>query len=617
VVSEFGVGFGSRTAGGVDWDAVDRQEHPVRDVGIKWTKLDKDCPGGAHILAPPHYINADEEEFERFAHLTETGVDRFNQERIDLDNQVNYCGPPGVRYPAYIAPGWYSARLITDARVRSIKLIEDGWSIASAKQNLYCTRAEGLWDPHTEDKSTFPVQVTARSFQLALEILKVEALEIRAGRTAREAIEIAELLLLRPNRLAAVTDSASASSVGTVGPRLDTLSHQFFTQDRTKAYPPILRAQSGGPAVEPKYRKAREENYKRRARGEPELPYWTHKDIGRATECVFWTSHSVLFKFNLDEDGYELDSLDYGPCEYETRRGTVVEYDLEPGVTLPNLFSDGYPHPYYNTYNASDTWYPPEESYNPDEGLIRVFKAGGNSCDADLDGWYELKDFIDVQIPTGVCSVDLHRYAIAADQLVNQAELADELVVNYQRQLAHAENEVRIYKEIARRHLRYRGDLEDLRKTHADTVVKKASLHRLCRDLAPRSFREVKEVTLGFIRWGVTLLLSNRSLAWSNKQNRDRIEELEDQLAALGLQESEERKSKKQRTNLLGITDGHRWTEATTKDLKAIAGIEPKEPQERLAALENLQDTADCQEELSRQFTVRQKEFPELPEQFK
>jgi hypothetical protein len=136
----------------------------------------------------------------------------------------------------------------------------------------------------------------------------------------------------------------------------------------------------------------------------------------------------------------------------------------------------------------------------------------------------------------------------------------------------------------------------------------------LCRDLAPRSFREVKEVSLGFIRWGVTLLLSNRSLAWSNKQNRDRIEELEDQLAALGIQESEERKSKKQRTNLLDISDGHRWTEATTKDLKAIAGVEPEE---RLAALENLQDTADCQEELSRQFTVRQKEFPELPEQFK
>ena len=109
-------------------------------------------------------------------------------------------------------------------------------------------------------------------------------------------------------------------------------------------------------------------------------------------------------------------------------------------------------------------------------------------------------------------------------------------------------------------------------------------------------------------------MLSNRSLAWSNKQNRDRIEELEDQLAALGIQESEERKSKKQRTNLLDISDGHRWTEATTKDLKAIAGVEPEE---RLAALENLQNTADCQEELSRQFTVRQKEFPELPEQFK
>ena len=399
---------------------------------------------------------------------------------------------------------------------------------------------------------------------------------------------------------------------------LDTLSHQFFTQDRTKDYPPILRAQSGGPAVEPKYRKAREENYKRRARGEPELPYWTHKDISRATECVFWTSHSVLFKFNLDEDGYELDSLDYGPCEYETRRGTVVEYDLEPGVTLPNLFSDGYPHPYYNTYNASDTWYQPEESYNPDEGLIRVFKAGGNSCDEDLDGWYEPKVIIDVRIPTRVCSVDLHRYAIAADQLVNQAELADELVVNYQRQLAHAEKEVRIYKEIARKHLeygiRYRGDLEELRTTHADTVVKKANLHRLCRDLVPRSFREVKDVTLGFILWGVNLLLSNHSLARSNKQDRDRIKELEDQLAALGIQESEERNSKKQRTNLLGISDGHRWTEATTKDLKAIAGIKPEE---RLAALENLQDTADCQEELSRQFTVRQKEFPELPEQFK
>ena len=610
VVSEFGIGFGSRTAGGVDWDAAERQEHPVRDVGIKWTKLDKDCPGGAHILAPPHYINADKEEFERFAHLTETGVDRFNQERLDLDNQVNYCGPPGVRYPAYIAPGWFAGRQITDARVRAIKLIQDGWSIASAKRNLYCTRAEGLWDPDTEDNTTFPVQVTAHTFQLALEILKVEALEIRAGRTAREAIEIADLLLLRPNRLAAVTDTASASSVGTVGPRLDTLSHQFFTQDRTKKYPPILRAQSGGPAVEPKYQKAREENYKRRARGEPELPYWTHKDISRATECVFWTSHSVLFKFNLDEEGYELDSLDYGPCEYETRRGTVVEYDLEPGVTLPNLFSDG--------YNRSDFWYPSEESYDPDEELIRVFKAGGNSCDEDLDGWYEPKVIIDVRIPTRVCSVDLHRYAIAADQLVNQAELADELVVNYQRRLAHAEKEVRIYKDIARRHLEYglkhRGDLEDLRKTHADTVVKKASLHRLCRDLSPRSFREVKEVTLGFIRWGVTLLLNNRSLARSNKQNCDRIEELEDQLAALGIQGSEERNSKKQRTNLLGISDGHRWTEATTKDLKAIAGVKPEE---RLAALENLQNTVDCQEELLRQFTVRQKEYPELPEQFK
>jgi hypothetical protein len=328
---------------------------------------------------------------------------------------------------------------------------------------------------------------------------------------------------------------------------------------------------------------------------------------------VFWTSHSVLFKFNLDEDGYELDSLDYGPCEYETRRGTVVEYDLEPGVTLPNLFSDGYTHP----YNPSDLWYPPEESYDPDgQGIIRVFKAGGNSCDADLDGWYEQKVFIDVRIPTRVRSVDLHRYEIAADQLVNQAELADELVVNYQRQLAHAEKEVRIYKEIARKHLeygiRYRGDLEELRTTHADTVVKKANLHRLCRDLVPRSFREVKDVTLGFIRWGVTLLLSNRSLAKSNKQDRDRIKELEDQLAALGIQESEERNSKKQRTNLLGISDGHRWTEATTKDLKAIAGIKPEE---RLAALENLQDTADCQEELSRQFTVTS--FPKLPEQFK
>ena len=111
-----------------------------------------------------------------------------------------------------------------------------------------------------------------------------------------------------------MTDSGSAFSVDTV--RLDTLSHQFFTLDRTGPYPPILRAQSGTPAVEPKYQKAREENYKRRARGEPELPYWTHHDIGRATECVFWTSHSALFKYNLDEDGYELDSLDYGSCEY-------------------------------------------------------------------------------------------------------------------------------------------------------------------------------------------------------------------------------------------------------------------------------------------------------------
>ena len=71
-----------------DWDAADRTQHPIRDTGIKWTKLDKDCPGGAHILAPPHYINADEDEFERFAFLTKTGVDRFNQARLDLDNQV-------------------------------------------------------------------------------------------------------------------------------------------------------------------------------------------------------------------------------------------------------------------------------------------------------------------------------------------------------------------------------------------------------------------------------------------------------------------------------------------------------------------------------------------------
>jgi hypothetical protein len=105
-------------------------------------------------------------------------------------------------------------------------------------------------------------------------------------------------------------------------------------------------------------------------------------------------------------------------------------------------------------------------------------------------------------------------------------------------------------------------------------------------------------------------------IARPNKRKDDRIKKLEDQLAALGLQESEERNSKKQRTNLLGISDGHRWTEATTKDLKAIAGVKPEE---RLAALENLQNTADCQEELSRQFneTERLKEFPELPEQFK
>jgi O-acetylhomoserine/O-acetylserine sulfhydrylase-like pyridoxal-dependent enzyme len=43
--------------------------------------------------------------------------------------------------------------------------------------------------------------VTAHAFQLALEIIKVEALEIRAGRTAREACEIADYLLARPNRL--------------------------------------------------------------------------------------------------------------------------------------------------------------------------------------------------------------------------------------------------------------------------------------------------------------------------------------------------------------------------------------------------------------------------------
>ena len=86
---------------------------------------------------------------------------------------------------------------------------------------------------HTEDKSTFPVQVTAHTFQLALEILKVEALEIRAGRPAREAIEVAEILLHRPNRLAVVTDTDSAC---VSAPRLDTLSHQFFTLDRTKKY---------------------------------------------------------------------------------------------------------------------------------------------------------------------------------------------------------------------------------------------------------------------------------------------------------------------------------------------------------------------------------------------
>ena len=592
VISEFGIGFGSDTAYGVDW-AADGSQQPGRQTGIKYTKLDKDCPGGAHIFAPKGYINADEKEFDRFAHLTEDGPDRFNQIRADLDNQVNYCAPAGVLYPPILAPGLRAARLLTDARLRSYQLIADGWSVASAKHNLYCTRAASSWDrpdqSWSEVQETFPVEVTPHTFQLALEILKVEALEIRAGRPAREACEVADNLLNRPNRLSTDTSQSHYGSL-----RLDRLSHQFFALDRTGRYPPILRAQSGRAAVVPKYQKAFEENYKRRARGQPELPYHTNHEIGRATECALWTSHNVLFKYDLDADEDEV--LDYGTCEYE----------LTPGVTLPNLFSDGY-HP-------DDFWYPPERSYDPDEGVNRVFTASGSSCDEDINGWYQPKRFINVRIPSAVHSVDLHRYTIAADLLVSQAELSDEIAVNYQRQLDWAEKEIRVYKQISRQYIGYRRDLEDLQQTHADTVVKKASLHRLCRDLAPRSFREVKEVSLGFIRWGVTLLLSNRSLAWSNKQNRDRIEELEDQLAALGIQESEERKSKKQRTNLLDISDGHRWTEATTKDLKAIAGVKPNE---RLAALENLQDTADCQEELSRQFTVRQKEFPELPEQFK
>eukprot|EP01046_Picozoa_sp_COSAG06_P021978 COSAG06_NODE_1679_length_8738_cov_49.835050_9_plen_126_part_00 len=72
-----------------------------------------------------------------------------------------------------------------------------------------------------------------------------------------------------------------------------------------------------------------------------------------------------------------------------------------------------------------------------------------------------------------------HHYTVAADLLVvSQAKLADALAVSYQKRLAHAENEIRVYKRISRRYIRYREDLEDPHKTHADTLVKKASLHR-------------------------------------------------------------------------------------------------------------------------------------------
>eukprot|EP01046_Picozoa_sp_COSAG06_P001525 COSAG06_NODE_50_length_28525_cov_88.227010_23_plen_205_part_00 len=114
-----------------------------------------------------------------------------------------------------------------------------------------------------------------------------------------------------------------------------------------------------------------------------------------------------------------------------------------------------------------------------------VIGAGSAPCDADLDGWYEPKGFIDVQIPSGVCSVDLHRYTIAADQLVNQAELADELAVNYQKRLAHAENEVRVYKAITRRHLRYRVD------ERFGAVCKRIGIHQTKQRLYYQWLRDV------------------------------------------------------------------------------------------------------------------------------
>ena len=40
-------------------------------------------------------------------------------------------------------------------------------------------------------------------------------------------------------------------------------------------------------------------------------------------------------------------------------------------------------------------------------------------------------------------------------------------------------------------------------------------------------------------------------------------------------------------------------------------------PGQKLAALEDLRETAACEKELTRQFTVWQKEFPELPEHLK
>jgi hypothetical protein len=81
---------------------------------------------------------------------------------------------------------------------------------------------------------------------------------------------------------------------------------------------------------------------------------------------------------------------------------------------------------------------------------LHCHKASSNSCDADLNGWYEPEGFIEVKIPSAVYSVDLHRYTIAVDQLVSQAELADELAVNYQKRLAHAENEIRVYAALQR-----------------------------------------------------------------------------------------------------------------------------------------------------------------------